>query len=274
MRTVKFLAFLAVGVMGLVLPAQAANVALFSNTTYVDYDPGNSNAEASNLEATLTALGHTVMTFTGITATDINNAVAGKDILVIPEIEEDDLNPDLDAAARTAIANFVSAGGTLIVFAPRAGDIRDVLNDSFGFSLLSSSGSDSVSFLNEASASGSTFAGGPYALPDLSATGVVLASSLPGNGRIVYRDSNSDSVVTLIPVGTGKIIIIGWDWFNAKPVGVEDGGWLNVLARAAGAVLPNVSVAPALSSELLWGLALLLATAGGLVARRKTRTVV
>ena len=92
-------------------------VALFANTSYVDYLPGDSGSEASNLEATLNVMGRSVTTFTGITAADFQAAVNGKDILAIPELENGDLDADLDAAARTAIADFVSAGGTLIIHA-------------------------------------------------------------------------------------------------------------------------------------------------------------
>src|SRR5689334_16510273 len=46
-----------------------ANVAFFNNTTYLDTD------ENTNLISSLQAAGHTVNTFTGITATDFNTAL-------------------------------------------------------------------------------------------------------------------------------------------------------------------------------------------------------
>jgi hypothetical protein len=42
-----------------------------------------------------------------------------------------------------------------------------------------------------------------------------------------------DAAVLVIPQGAGFIIYMGWDWFNAAPFGSEDGGWVEVLARAA-----------------------------------------
>ena len=46
----------------------------------------------------------------------------------------------------------------------------------------------------------------------------------------IYEGSGpNQSVVTMIPYGSGKIYVLGWDWFDASPLGGEDGGWLSLL---------------------------------------------
>ena len=106
-------------VLGLALVVStsfAADVALFNNDTYVDWLPGDSGSEASNLYDTLQSQGHTVTTFTGITAADWTTATAGQGVLAIPELENGDLDAALDAAARTAIAEYGQGCGVLWVF--------------------------------------------------------------------------------------------------------------------------------------------------------------
>ena len=78
-RTLAIAAAAAVATVGVV---RAADVAVFANTTYVRYDPCGGDpwwCEASNVEASLELWSHDVDTFTGITATAIQSAVAGKD---------------------------------------------------------------------------------------------------------------------------------------------------------------------------------------------------
>jgi|GEM_PF-1729893 len=209
-------------------------VALFANTSYVDYIPGNSDSEASNMEAGLNDMGSVVSTFTGITATDIAAAVAGKDVLVIPELESGDVTPDLDAAAQTAIADYVAAGGTLVVNSPSSA--VNLLNTVFGFT-LASSGSGTITF-NAALAAGTPFAGGPASLTSLSATSGVTTASLPVNSRVLYA-ATTNAIVAQIPFGAGRIVLLGWDWFNAAPTGTEDSGWLSVLNAAVHTAAPT-----------------------------------
>jgi hypothetical protein len=46
----------------------------------------------------------------------------------------------------------------------------------------------------------------------------------------IYEGSGpNQSLVTMIPYGSGKIHVLGWDWFDAAPIGAEDGGWLHLL---------------------------------------------
>src|SRR5262245_12438086 len=111
--------------------AQAANMALFFNSAYVDTTP-NSTGEAYTLQQTLISQGNTVTTFTGITGSAFSAALAGNTFLVIPELQNGNLSPDLDDNARFVINAFVKAGGTLMVFDPGTGDPLAVINEVFG----------------------------------------------------------------------------------------------------------------------------------------------
>jgi hypothetical protein len=191
------------------------------NNKYVDYREnvnGSVSREPNNLIAFMDSVGISYTTFTDISASSFASFSGG--FLLIPEIEEDDLNPDLTIGARASIESFVDNGGTLIMFHPSNGDVPEVLNAVFGFSLDANGGSDEPISLTEI---GSTiFPSASSTLTDLSATSSIVTSTLPENSITIYEgDGVNQSVVTLIPYGDGKIYVLGWDWFDAPPIGGE-----------------------------------------------------
>lgn len=265
-------ATLVVGLALVVSTGFAADVALFNNPTYVDWIPGAPGSEASNLYDTLVSQGHTVFTFTGITAADFAAATAGRDVLAIPELENGDLNAALDAAARAAIASYVQGGGVLWMFGSSTTEAYSLLNATFGYSITGGSSSSPYP-LNNSDAVGTSFEGGPVSLTWYSDTTGILTSSLPPGSLVIYEASTgpADSIVSLIPEGSGWVVFFGWDWYNAAPTGTEDGGWLDVLDRgvAPGGAFVAVTI-PTLSQWGLITLVLVLATSGALlVARRR-----
>jgi hypothetical protein len=253
----------------------SADIALFNNTSYVGWNPGNSSDEASNVFATLQAQGNTVSTFSGITAADFTAATAGRDILVIPELESGDLNADLDAAARAAIASFVQGGGTLFMFGSTAQEAYDLLNATFGYSITGGS-EDTPYPLNNSDAVGTPFEGGPVTLPYNDDTSGITSSSLPGGSLVIYESETgpADSIVTWIPEGSGLVIFFGWDWYDAQPTGTLDGGWLEVMDRAvqaAGAQQVGEAI-PAVSQVGVIALVLIIGTLGALMVSRRRLT--
>jgi hypothetical protein len=85
-------------------PAQAANVALFNDTTYVG------NAESSNLQAVLVSQGHSVFTFTDESASGIASALSGRTAVIIPDLAGGtDLHTALTPGAREVLRQFVEA---------------------------------------------------------------------------------------------------------------------------------------------------------------------
>jgi hypothetical protein len=214
----------------------ATGVALFANTAYTDYIPTASGSEASNLEATLTGQGIAVSPFTGIAATDFATAIESKAVLAFPEMEIGSLGTALlaDATATSAIVGWVQGGGVLFVSHPNSGiDDLNWLNSAFGFSLA---GSGSGVITGNLLPSTGPFAAGPATIPYNNDTMALAFASLPGSAQVIYREATSlDAMVTVIPSGSGRIVILGWDWFDAAPTGLGDGGWLQVLQEAVAA---------------------------------------
>ena len=211
-------------VMLAVMPAYAANVALFSDIVYVGYDPTFTDVgqEASNLQASLEQLGHNVTPFTGTSAAAWSAAIAGAQVLVVPELENScSLAADLDAAAVTAILNFVNGGGSLLI----SEDYCNFLNDIFGYSLVEGGNNEPWGLAN---ASGTAFEGGPASLPYNDDT--MDYSSLPA-GTTCYYGSVSQCVVFVVSQGSGWVGELGYDWYDAVPIGNQDNGWLDVLDR-------------------------------------------
>jgi cysteine-rich repeat protein len=230
MKTILLLVS-AIAIAGTGNAALAAKVALFADGAYVDVvdddgDGGFAEAEVLNLQASLTQRGHTVRTFSGISSDDFATALIGQDVLLIPELEKGILEPALSDAAKAAIGSFVRGGGGLIV---HTSDSRmlDVLEAVVGLDLVTAApGSPTL----QVAAAGTTFAGGPATLPSPSLTWAV-AAPLPAGGRAIYADGSAVTVA-LFREEFGQVAFLGWDWYEAAPLGAADGGWLPVLDAA------------------------------------------
>ena len=234
----------------------AAQVALFMNGTYVDIDDEGElcEAEANNLQITIESFGgHTIVPFTGITDADFTAALAGSQVLVIPELEEGDLAPALSPAAITVINDFVEQGGVLLTFGSSDLEAQNLLNAVFGFSLDIDGPTGTAS--KTAEAAGTIFADGPATIPSNDGTGAILGSSLPAEAINVYNfnDGVDDgSMLAILPFGSGQAIFFGWDWYGSTPPGGpgddceggQDGGWQSLLATALGAANPPPTPTP------------------------------
>jgi hypothetical protein len=122
--------------------------------------------------------------------------------------------------------DFVQDGGTLMTFL----DV-DLINALFGHALVPVFVPGPFD-LDPVASAGTFFEGGPASIPNNNGTSMVDDASLPGGALNVYHDGAGESVVVVIPHGAGFIIFMGWDWFDAAPFGAQDGGWVDVLARA------------------------------------------
>ena len=206
--------------------SRARKVALLDDPIYVD-SSDDSGAESDNEQATLTLLDHRVTPFVGITEADFRSALAGADALVIPENELTPLAAALTGTAGKAIRDFVAAGGALVIHSFGA---ADTLNAVFGGTLAENFTVTDPLTLSVAGQLGTRFAGGPPTL--LNADAVTALSTLPFGGKTIYSEAGGTPVVGWTPYGLGRIITLGYDWFDAKPVGTQDGGWVDVLDRA------------------------------------------
>jgi hypothetical protein len=209
-----------------VVPAGQA-VALFDSPLYVDTTSGGTGAESDNLQASLTNRGFVVVTFTNIVATTAANIV-----LLFPEQEVAPLAPALTAAERSALSNFVAGGGLMIVHGSHTTTrSAGLLNLVFGFGVVEAEVSGGVVFSRTVQAAGTAFTNAPASIASQNGSDVLLTASLPAGARSLY-ETNGQSLVAEMYVGVGKVIFLGWDWYNAYPIGTVDGGWLTVLASA------------------------------------------
>ena len=201
------------------------------NDTYVDYvaDPmGDFLHEANNIMAYLDDNTIAYETFTDISQSGWSSVVSLAGYVVIPEIENSDILPDMSAGAKSAVNNFVSSGGNLLMFNPDNGDVIPFLNDIFSFSIGGEGGVSEPISLTVAGSG--LFPSESSTIPILSGTSSLTASTLPAESVTIYEGSGANqSVVTMIPYNSGKIYVLGWDWYNASPLGGEDGGWLHLL---------------------------------------------
>ena len=216
-------------------PAQAANVALFNDTTYVG------NAEASNLQAVLQSQGHTVFTFTDESAAGIASALEGRSALIIPDLAGGtDLAGALPPSARETIRGFVENGGGFVISGRGSGDeAATLINLLFNFELTESF--IGLPGARTEAAVGTEFATGPDAVaPNNTVTGIDLPT-LPAGAKAIYT-SAAHAHVAVLYRGLGSITYLGWDWNNSNPPtpGGQDGGWQGVLHAAVSA--PTLSV--------------------------------
>ena len=215
------------------IPKKKDGIYILINDTYVDYvaDPmGSSVHEVNNIMAYLDDNTIAYETFTDISESGWDSVVSLAGYVVIPEIEGSDILPDMSAGAKSAVSNFVSSGGKLLMFAPDNGDVIPFLNDIFSFSIISG-GEGGISEPISLTVAGSAlFPSESSTIPSLSDTSGLDASTLPAESVTIYEGSGAnESVVTMIPYGSGKIYVLGWDWYDASPQGGEDGGWLSLL---------------------------------------------
>jgi len=235
MRKIVLLAALVVVAVA-VAPAmaRATTVAVFDDPAFVD-SADDFRAESDNVQASLSSFGHTVKRFDGTSSAAFSRGLTGASLLAIPDLENGDLAPVLSQNAIHTIRNYVLTGGGLIIFEAddNGGDER-FLNTVFGYDLSSGTNGPGPAALTS-NAAGTAFAGGPATLPFNNWTDPLHAPTLPSGASVMYRDGD-EAWVTAFAVGSGEIVHIAWDWFDAKPAGDQNGGWLPVLRRAVNEV--------------------------------------
>ncbi|MDQ3935838.1 MAG: hypothetical protein M3340_14535 [Actinomycetota bacterium] len=236
MRRISLLLGVLATVLAAAAPAQAANVALFNDTTYVG------NAESSNVQSVLQSQGHTVFTFTDESPDGIRTALDGRSALVIPDLAGGtDLHTALSGTARQVIREFVENGGGFVVNGRAAGDeATKLVNTLFNFDLAETAVGDPAA--KSQSAAGTEFAAGPDTLPANNTTSGIDLPTMPAGSNSTYV-TPGQAVVAILYRGLGSITYLGWDWNNSNPPtpGGQDSGWQGILNAAV--AQPTLSVA-------------------------------
>jgi len=206
------------------------SIAVFDNPNYVD-SLGNSASESDNIQATLTSLNYNNLAFTDTTVDGLQTALTARQILLMPENEQSSAYSNLPADTKSFIYDFVSNGKTLIINSDGSGKGLRFLNEIFGWSLQAGErfADQDDRFQKTVNNIGTPYENAPDMIPGNDGTYTVSLLSLPMNSKVYYIDDNNNVAVFSKDVGAGHVIFLAYDWFNAVPVGIYDGGWVDVL---------------------------------------------
>ena len=195
-----------------------------------DFDTEDYGSESSNLMFALQDLGYPLDTTSATDSTHIAALIDGKDIVFFPEV-----SPGFDAGTQAILKAFVQGGGTIVLVGGY--DHTSWVNAAFGWALASGDGwSDRGAMPRNAGASGTPYSGGPSSIPANDGTGGLDSGTLPDSAIVVYdgAEGSPDPSVVILPSGSGRLVYFGWDWYDGKPYGIQDGGWLKLLKLSAG----------------------------------------
>ncbi|MCW5557834.1 MAG: immunoglobulin domain-containing protein, partial [Verrucomicrobiae bacterium] len=215
-----------------------ATVVLFNDPQVVDTVNAAPDGQALNFHSNLESLGHDVIPLASLESSPVLQSGV---VVALPEMELNDPPPSLG----TLLNLFVGNGGTLIV--SDNGRWLPLLNSAFSWNLFAIGSFSSGWITGEAA--GTPFEDGPEILP-LNWSSVALANdTLPAGSRRIY-ETGWGSLVVVLPYGSGRVIWLGWDWYDGAPRGGQDGGWSPVLAAAVelGRASENVELAPVIVS--------------------------
>ncbi len=224
-------------------PGAEPTAALFYDPAYTDTTT-DGGGEAFNVRTTLDDLG---VTTTLIETIDVAawEAALPADVLVIPELEEDEgLGDDLSPEAKALIDGYVREGGRLFVFG--SSDPWPTVNAIFGTSIASAGddtcgegdGEPPLCSLTAAGA-GTEFADAPQTLAyNDDTSGAADPATLPAGSRQIYLDSvTEEGGVTVIPFDLGSVVFLAWDWYGTQGEDLNeelDPNWYGVFAEALG----------------------------------------
>lgn len=230
--------------------AADVSVAVWSDPR-LDSDAGCSN-ESRNLR---TIIGGTAGYSVDSSITDLADAsLASKlnsnSFFFVPDIEDPTLGTVLPDSAKPIIRDWVSAGGVLVQTGTAGSKDVDFLNAIFSLGL--SNNSSSGPWARSSNVTGTPFGepGSPTSLSYFSATDAVDGSSAPaGNNFTPMWGTSSNATVSTMTYGSGTIIFMSYDFYNAGPgCSVTGSGWVDFVLPAAldyAASLSNAGLANA-----------------------------
>jgi len=187
--------------------------------------------ESSDLFLALQHVGYDFDDTTSATdSTSIAALIDGKDIVFFPEYE-----PTFDAGTLAILKAFVDGGGTIVL----VGGYRHVdwVNTAFGWSLSVGDDFDYRLPMPKSDEAGDTpYGSGPSSIPSNDGGSELESTSLPDSAIIAYegQEGSNDGAVVVLPSGDGRLVYFGWDWYDAMPIGLQDGGWNKLLKLSAG----------------------------------------
>jgi hypothetical protein len=200
-----------------------AKVAIFADASFVDTSTGLSG-EATNLANALVDLGHKVTKIS--TMDDIPTMIAGKKVLVIPELEKG----SIAGFVAGHLQDFMNGGGTIVLGGSvqnnYANDLLNAIFDTTSFSQAGDMKGEPL-FRGKEDIKGTTFADDGKIVANDGTQGLNYFESEFG---LNLYGSGLGTAVWAGGYGKGQLVYLGWDWFD--PDGQPDHGWTRLLKSA------------------------------------------
>ena len=208
--------------------AVIAQVSIFSFPGLTEGD-GSCNDEVDSLEEIISKLDYGVdRTITGLTdtPTTLLSRLNASQFFFVPDMESA-FSPansvEFPATAVTAFQTWLTSGGVFVMTGTYGSKDIDFINKMTGWTLADAVALNPAS-RNDANVSGTPFDGSVNAitLNDPSATDAIDGSSAPAgaNFKALWGTTSQASVATM-DYGSGKIIFLGWDFYDSGYSGVN-----------------------------------------------------
>lgn len=211
------------------LPSPRTGILVLNNATAFD-NSKTINGEVFTLSEGIKDLAG-FATSSATSGSAFSDAIKTQRAVIIPEAELASFDTLLDVSARASLKDYVINGGKLVVILDGGTFNTRLLNNVFSWSLSQAPSTSSGSF-PAVKAAPFMSSGAPLALPGLNAVYPIVTSSLPAGALSLYA-SSTNTVAFHVPMGTGSILVLSYDWFDAKPFGSQaSDGWLALLRAA------------------------------------------
>ena len=230
--------------------AADVSVAVWSDPR-LDGDAGCSN-ESRNLRTIIDGTaGYSVdSSITDLADASLASKLNSNSFFFVPDIEDPTLGTVLPDSAKPVIRDWVSSGGVLVQTGTNGSKDVDFLNAIFSLGLANNSSNGPWSRTSNVTGTPFGEAGSPSSLSYYSATDAVDGSSVPaGNNFAPMWGSSTNATVSTMTYGSGTIIFMSYDFYNAGPgCSVTGSGWVDFVLPAAldyAASLSNAGLANA-----------------------------
>ncbi|CAO1661878.1 hypothetical protein NYA30BAC_01419 [Halomonas sp. NYA30] len=187
-----------------------------------DASPGNGNENANLVSIVQHIINnggdYTLDTsITDFASTNFSDQLNASGFFFMTDMEnEGPSNTDfLPVSAQATLRNWVSDGGVIMMTGTGGSDDTDFLNLIFDWDLTTQSGYSWE--LNSNNAAGTPFEDGPANLTNLSATDAIGKGTVSSFTPVYGTDDNA--TVATMSYGTGTVIFLGYDYFNAGIAG-------------------------------------------------------
>ncbi|MGE0616241.1 MAG: pentapeptide repeat-containing protein [Bacteriovoracia bacterium] len=204
---------------------------LYYNPRHVDSGASTTDNEPFTLWETIKQFEDSAQ-FTDYSLGALKKTLGESTVVIFPEFEIGDPNSDFGTEHRNALKEYVMNGGRLVFHGDANNRANVLIANVFGLKVPTRMSPAAEQTLQVEAAKETLFEGtSTQALSVNNQTSCL--TGLSDTVKAIYKTPQC-ATVTLYAAGKGTVIFLGYDWFNAKPAGGQDGGWVDTLIRVAG----------------------------------------